>query len=40
MPHPRITAETYPHKPAIIMGDSGEIVTYRELDERSNQGAQ
>ena len=40
MPHPSITAETYPHKPAIIMGGSGEIVTYRELDERSNQGAQ
>lgn len=40
MPHPRITAETYPHKPAFIMGDSGEMVTYRELDERSNQGAQ
>ncbi len=40
MPHPSITAETYPHKPAIIMGDSGEMVTYRELDERSNQGAQ
>ncbi len=40
MPHPSITAETYPHKPAIIMGSSGEMVTYRELDERSNQGAQ
>jgi len=40
MPHPSITAQTYPHKPAIIMGDSGEMVTYRELDERSNQGAQ
>ena len=40
MPHPSIIAETYPHKPAIIMGTSGEIVTYRELDERSNQGAQ
>ena len=39
MPHPSITAETYPHKPAIIMGDSGEMVTYRQLDERSNQGA-
>ncbi|MCB1680196.1 MAG: acyl-CoA synthetase [Halioglobus sp.] len=39
MPHPSITARTYPHKPAIIMGDSGEMVTYRELDERSNQGA-
>ena len=40
MPHPSTTARTYPHKPAIIMGGSGEIVTYRELDERSNQGAQ
>lgn len=40
MPHPSITAQTYPHKPAIIMGDSGELVTYRQLDERSNQGAQ
>ncbi|MEM6581475.1 MAG: acyl-CoA synthetase [Pseudomonadota bacterium] len=39
MPHPSIVAETYPHKPAIIMGDSGEIVSFRELDERSNQGA-
>ncbi len=39
MPHPSITAETYPHKPAIIMGNSGEMVTYRQLDERSNQGA-
>lgn len=40
MPHPSITAETYPHKPALIMGDSGEMVTYKQLDERSNQGAQ
>ena len=40
MPHPSITAQTYPHKPAIIMGDSGELVTYRQLDQRSNQGAQ
>ncbi len=40
MPHPSVTAQTYPHKPAIIMGDSGEMVTYRQLDERSNQGAQ
>ncbi|HCD55169.1 MAG TPA: acyl-CoA synthetase, partial [Halieaceae bacterium] len=40
MPHPAITAETYPHKPAIIMGGSGEVVTYAELDERSNQAAQ
>ncbi len=40
MPHPSITAKTYPHKPAIIMGNSGEMVTYAELDQRSNQGAQ
>lgn len=40
MPHPSITAETYPHKPAIIMGATGEMVTFRQLDERSNQGAQ
>jgi fatty-acyl-CoA synthase len=40
MPHPSVTAETYPHKPAIIMGESGEMVTYQQLDERSNQGAQ
>ncbi|MBA6412611.1 acyl-CoA synthetase [Parahaliea sp. F7430] len=39
MPHPSITAQTYPHKPAIIMANSGEIVTYGQLDERSNQGA-
>ena len=40
MPHPSITAQTYPLKPAIIMGESGEMVTYQQLDERSNQGAQ
>ncbi|MFT6287458.1 MAG: fatty-acyl-CoA synthase, partial [Alcanivorax sp.] len=40
MPHPSITAQTYPHKPAYIMGSTGEIVTYSQLDERSNQGAQ
>ncbi|MFV0277803.1 MAG: acyl-CoA synthetase [Parahaliea sp.] len=40
MPHPSVTARTYPHQPAFIMGESGEIVTYAQLDERSNQGAQ
>ena len=40
MPHPSITAQTYPHKPAYIMGSTGEVVTYRQLDQRSNQGAQ
>lgn len=39
MPHPSEIAKTYPHKPAIIMAESGEMVTYRELDQRSNQGA-
>ncbi len=40
MPHPSETAKIYPHKPAIIMGNSAEMTTYRQLDERSNQGAQ
>lgn len=40
MPHPSETAKTYPHKAALIMADSGELVTYRQLDERSNQIAQ
>ena len=40
MPHPSITAQTYPHKPAIIMGASGEMVTFAQLDQRSNKGAQ
>lgn len=40
MPHPRITAATYPHKPAVIMGNSGEMMTYRQLEERANQAAQ
>ncbi|CAA0081838.1 Long-chain-fatty-acid--CoA ligase FadD13 [Zhongshania aliphaticivorans] len=39
MPHPSISAQTHPDKPAIIMANSGDIVTYRQLDERSNQGA-
>ena len=29
-----------PDKPAVIMGGSGETVTYRELDDRSNRLAQ
>ncbi|MFK7828434.1 MAG: acyl-CoA synthetase [Congregibacter sp.] len=40
MPHPSETAREYPRKPAIIMGSSGKMVTYRQLDERSNQIAQ
>lgn len=40
MPHLSATAQETPAKPAIIMADSGEIVTYGELDHRSNQAAQ
>jgi fatty-acyl-CoA synthase len=39
MPHISTTAAATPDKPAIIMGNSGKVVTYRELDERSNQVA-
>ncbi|QUD86632.1 acyl-CoA synthetase [Phenylobacterium montanum] len=37
--HPTHHAKTFPDKPAFIMAASGETVTYRELEERSNQGA-
>ena len=37
--HPSAHAQAHPHKPAIIMAGSGQIVTYGELDRRSNQGA-
>ena len=40
MPHPSTTAQHYPHRPAIIIGDTGEAVSYRDLDQRSNRGAQ
>ena len=33
--YPGTYAATAPDRPAVIMGRSGEIVTYRELDERS-----
>jgi long-chain acyl-CoA synthetase len=39
MTHPKIHAAANPDKPAIIMAGSGETVTYRQLDERSNQCA-
>ena len=38
--HPSHHARTHPEKPAFVMAGSGETVTYRELEERSNQGAQ
>jgi long-chain acyl-CoA synthetase len=38
--HPFHHAQNQPDKPAYLMAGSGETVTYKQLDERSNQGAQ
>ena len=38
--YPGQHARTFPDKPAYIMADTGETVTYGELDERSNRCAQ
>ncbi len=38
--HPCHHALASPDKPACIMAGSGEVVTYRQLEQRSNQGAQ
>ncbi|WP_455287057.1 AMP-binding protein [Cupriavidus necator] len=38
--HPHIHAQRTPDKAAVIMASSGAVVTYRELDARSNQVAQ
>jgi len=38
--YPGTLAKIHPDKPAYRMAAGGEVVTYRELDERSNQGAQ
>lgn len=38
--HPSLHALARPSKPAIILSPSGEIVTFGQLDARSNQGAQ
>ena len=38
--HPYIHARRTPDKPAYVMAGSGEVVTYRQLDERSNRVAQ
>jgi acyl-CoA synthetase (AMP-forming)/AMP-acid ligase II len=35
--HPSRFAATHPSKPAIVMASTGEIVTFRELDERANR---
>ncbi|MBU6155830.1 MAG: AMP-binding protein, partial [Alphaproteobacteria bacterium] len=38
--HPSIHAQTQPGKPAFIMAGTGQAVTYRQLEDRSNQFAQ
>src|SRR3954463_9502353 len=40
MTHPSVHARTQPNKIAYQMAGSGKAITYRELDELSNQGAQ
>lgn len=37
--HPRIHAESWPEKPALILAETGETVTYREMEDRANRGA-
>jgi long-chain acyl-CoA synthetase len=37
--HPYLHAQSTPEKPACIFPASGEVLTYRRLDERSNRGA-
>jgi long-chain acyl-CoA synthetase len=37
--HPYHHARSHPDKPAIVIAATGETITYRQLDERSNQGA-
>jgi fatty-acyl-CoA synthase/long-chain acyl-CoA synthetase len=39
MQHPSFHARTTPNKPAYIIAETGETLTYAELDRRSNQGA-
>lgn len=38
--HPSAHARTQPDKPALVIADTGEILTYRELDDGSNRVAQ
>lgn len=37
--HPRIHAQNFPDKAAVIMADTALTVSYRELEERANRGA-
>ena len=38
--YPAVHARSNPERPAYILAGSGQVVTYRELDDRSNQCAQ
>ena len=40
MTHPSLHARTDPDKIAYQMAGTGQAISYRELDERSNRGAQ
>ena len=40
MSHPSVHARTDPTKPALIVAETGETITYAELDARSNRAAQ
>lgn len=35
--YPALHAAAHPQRPAYIMAGSGQVVSYRELDERSNR---
>ncbi len=37
--HPGVFADKEPDRPAVIMGTAGTVVTYAELEARSNQVA-
>jgi acyl-CoA synthetase (AMP-forming)/AMP-acid ligase II len=38
--HPSVIVQTLPDKPAVIMASTGETITFQQLEDRSNQGAQ
>ncbi len=38
--YPGVHAEKHPDKAAYVLAESGRVVSYRELNDRSNQGAQ
>ncbi|HWD48500.1 MAG TPA: acyl-CoA synthetase [Rhizomicrobium sp.] len=38
--HPAVHVQTQPDKAAVIMAATGETLTYRQVEDRSNQGAQ